>query len=68
MEHPLKGTQIACPEQFGPEPFGLEFLDSTRNPEFIEGLTAERLTAEGASPKNVPTMLLEAYWAFFRGS
>ncbi len=25
------------------EPFGLEFLDSTRNPEFIEGLTAERL-------------------------
>jgi hypothetical protein len=34
MEHPLKGTHMACPEQFGPEPFGLE-------------LTAERLTAEG---------------------
>jgi hypothetical protein len=27
------------------EHFGLEFLDTARNPEFIEGLNAERLVA-----------------------
>jgi hypothetical protein len=39
---------MACPEQFGPEPFGLE-------------LTAERLTAEGPkglSSENLPSCLL----------
>ena len=30
------------PRRLDDEPFGLEFLDSARNPEFIEGLTAER--------------------------
>ncbi|MBL7178234.1 MAG: hypothetical protein ISS66_20615 [Desulfobacteraceae bacterium] len=31
-----------------PEPFGPEFLDTARNPEFIEGLKAEGLMAEGS--------------------
>jgi hypothetical protein len=31
------------------KPFGPEFLDLARNPEFIEGLKAEGLTNEGQS-------------------
>jgi hypothetical protein len=40
---------VKRPKPFGLEPFGSEFLDTARNPEFIEGLKAEGLTAERQS-------------------
>jgi hypothetical protein len=40
------------------EPFGPEFLDTARNPEFIEGLKAEGLVAGRQSlRKDVMTLL-----------
>jgi hypothetical protein len=42
----MRKGSITCREPLGLEPFGSEFLDTARNPEFIEGLKAEGLTVE----------------------
>ena len=53
----LRGTPA---EAGGPKPFGLEFLDPARNPEFIEGLTAESQSHNASEIKRLPRRLRPA--------